>query len=211
MRTMGVMASSFEADSFDSAVASWLRIRLRRAMLSGLVGLPLFILGLWLLDTRGSLNQTEIHNVWDVVGGLATGIGLCMAWIGGFMMWTALRWQRMIRRSSWVSSPVGTVPSWLLVPDGRILVVLPEFYPGGVYSVGVSTAFSRHGIVAAADVLVAGRPGSTVVVAVPPFALLTVRPPRTAWTRRRWLWRIAHPTETNLSPLRRLFEARKRS
>jgi hypothetical protein len=205
-----MVVSRFDEASFDHAVERRLRIRFRRAILFGLVGLPLFALGAQLLDSRGSPDQREIHRAWDVIGGLAGGIGLCLVIAAGFMMWTSLRWRWSIRRSSWVPSRVAIVPTWLFAPDGRLLLVLPDFHPDFVYSVGMSTVFSTAWLAMSTDVLVAGRRGSVGVIAVGASALVTIRPPRTGWTRRRWLWRFAHPVEANLGPLRRLLGKLKR-
>jgi hypothetical protein len=204
-----VVVSVFDGDSFEHAVTQGLRIRFRRALVLALVGVPLLVFGAWLLDSRGSPDQRQIQSVWDVIGGLAGGAGFCLAYAGGFMMWTALRWRWTIRRSPWVPSRVATLPTWFLGPDVRLLVALRDFHPDVVYSVAISTVGSRGRFEDATDVLVAGRCGSTLVVAAGPLALVTVRPPRTGWTRRRWLWRIAHPAEANLGPLRRLLGTRK--
>jgi hypothetical protein len=182
--------SMFDGESFGRSVARRLRIRFRRAMLLGLAGLPLLALGAWLLVSRGSPDHREIRNEWDGIGGLAAAVGLGMSSAAGIMLVTAVRWQRITRTSTWVRSRMVATPRWSLVSRGKLLVVLPDFHPDFVYSTVDS---DWAGLTACTDVVVAGRRGSLLVVALGPSTLLTVRPPHTDSTRRRWLRRVIHP------------------
>ncbi len=199
------MPSTFEANSFGPDVSEGLVVRRHRAWWSLVIGAPMLAIGSWLINSKGSTVDGEIQNVWDVIGGLAAGVGLCVTVAGCFMWWTGFRWRRLALASGWTSSAVDVVPTWLLSPSGRLLVVLRDFDPDGVYSAGMSTMVARSAVMAAPTVHVAGRRGSTLVVAAGPRRLVTVRPPRTRWTRRRWSWRIDHPAEANRNPIRRVF------
>jgi hypothetical protein len=67
-------------------------------------------------------------------------------------------------------------------------------FDGDVYATGFSTVWTTAALAFAhdEDVLVAGRLGKSQLLGVSgPSAFLTIRPPRTTWSRRRWLAAVA--------------------
>jgi hypothetical protein len=98
-----------------------------------------------------------------------------------------------------VECRVFTVRSYF-VKDGRTLVL---FGADDVYAVGVSAIWSKVALAISDEVLVAGIPGKRQLVGIDgPSTFLTIRPPRTAWSRRQWLAAAAKSTPLSTLPPR---------
>jgi hypothetical protein len=175
-----------EPAAADPLAAAALARHRRRGIVAVVTGVPMSVVGVVFISRSGS-EAGEIKNVWDVAGGLLAGVGFSAMVIGAGMLVHWVRWRRILRKSSWITSPVRTALVWFWARDGRTLVYLPAFDPDTVYSLGTTVLWNRAELLAAENADVAGTAGRRCVVAVAGRGvMMSIRPPRRESTRRRW-------------------------
>jgi hypothetical protein len=149
----------------------------RRAWLTVLLGLASAAAGT-VIRSRG-LGTGAIRLLLSGVSGVAlvTGVGEALA---------KFRWKRILVRYPWRLLEWRVLKVRRYPIRSRRTVVL--FGAGDVYTVGYMAKWSRLPIAASDEVLVAGTQGRNQVVRLEGAStFLTIRPPLTALSRRRWL------------------------
>ena len=198
-----------EPAAADPLTAAALAHHRRRGIVAVVAGAPSFVVGAVFINRSGS-EAGEIKNVWDVVGGLLAGVGFSATVIGAGMLVHWVRWRRILRRSSWTTSPVRTALVWFWARESRTLVYLPAFDRNTVYCMGTTVLWSRAQLLAAEHADVAGAAGRRCVVAVAGRAvMMSIRPPQRESTRRRWRLAIDGDDHARVSPWRRWWRRKR--